>query len=67
VKFFEPLGWTALSVESVFEAAMQLGRVPSEMLAAPPPPPGPDGPIWSGVVMLERRAPADSGPGTARG
>jgi O-methyltransferase involved in polyketide biosynthesis len=54
VKFFEALGWTALSVESVFDTAMQLGRVPREMLAAPPPPPGSDGPIWSGVVLLER-------------
>ncbi len=54
VKFFEPHGWTPMSVESVFETALQLGRIPQELLAAPPPPPGPDGPIWSGVVLLER-------------
>jgi methyltransferase (TIGR00027 family) len=55
VKFFEHLGWTPLAVESVFDAAMQLGRVPKDFLTAPPPPPGPDGPIWSGVVLLDRR------------
>jgi methyltransferase (TIGR00027 family) len=55
VGFFEPLGWKALRADSVFETAMSLGRVPKELLSAPPPPPGPDGPIWSGAVLLERR------------
>jgi methyltransferase (TIGR00027 family) len=52
--FFEPYGWKAVSVESVGETAMKLGRVPEAMLKAPPPPPGPDGPIWSGVCLFRR-------------
>ena len=54
VAWFERLGWKPLQVDSVFEAAFHLGRIPKEILAAPPPPPGPDGPIWSGAVLLER-------------
>jgi methyltransferase (TIGR00027 family) len=54
VAFFEGLGWKPLRVDSVFETALSLGRVPRELLAAPPPPAAPDGPVWSGAVLLER-------------
>ena len=54
VGFFERFGWRAVSVESVFETAMALGRIPKEMLEAPPPPPDPDGPIWQGICMVSR-------------
>ncbi len=54
VEFFQPFGWKPLALDSVFETAAKLGRIPQELLSAPPPPPGPDGPIWSGTVLLER-------------
>jgi methyltransferase (TIGR00027 family) len=54
VAFFEPFGWTPLTVDPVFEEALALGRVPKEMLAGAPPP-GIDGPIWSGICLLRRR------------
>lgn len=54
--FFEALGWSPVRIDSVGEIAIQLGRLPEEFLKAPPPSPGPDGPIWQGVCLFERSA-----------
>jgi methyltransferase (TIGR00027 family) len=53
VKWFEPLGWKPVSVSALGETASALGRIPPELLAAPPPQPS-DDPPWSGVVLFER-------------
>src|SRR5262249_15278969 len=53
-EWFKPLGWKPVSAESIGETAFALDRVPPELRSAPPPPPQPDGPIWSGVVLLQR-------------
>ncbi|HEV2444623.1 MAG TPA: hypothetical protein VGS58_01820, partial [Candidatus Sulfopaludibacter sp.] len=53
--FFEPLGWKTAEVHSTFETAVGLGRIPEELLAAPPPViPGVEGEFWSGICLLER-------------
>lgn len=54
--FFQPLGWTPVEVHNTFEAAFALNRVPEQIRNMPPPPPGPDGPVWSGVCLLRRNA-----------
>ena len=55
--FFEPLGWKAAEVHSTFDTAFALGRIPQELLAAPPPViPGVEGEFWSGACLLERMA-----------
>jgi len=53
-EFFRPLGWAPLEAHSVFESAYALNRLPEQFRNAPPPPPGPDGPIWSGVCLMQR-------------
>jgi methyltransferase (TIGR00027 family) len=55
VGFFERCGWRPVTVDSVFETALELGRIPQELLSAPPPPPGPAGPIWSGICLMTSR------------
>lgn len=54
--FFEPFGWKAAQVHSVFDAALETGRIPRDILAAGPPPlpSGVTGEIWNGACLLER-------------
>jgi methyltransferase (TIGR00027 family) len=54
IEFFRPLGWVPVEVHPVFETAYALNRLPEQFRSAPPPPPGPDGPIWSGVCLMQR-------------
>jgi methyltransferase (TIGR00027 family) len=53
--FFEPHGWKALDVESIFDAARAAGRLPFflRLMSLLPQPKGPRR-IWSGVCLLGR-------------
>jgi methyltransferase (TIGR00027 family) len=54
--FFEPFGWQAVEIHSVFEAGVATGRFPKEMLTATALPPGVESEIWSGACLFKRTA-----------
>jgi hypothetical protein len=54
--YFERFGWTAIEVESLFENAARLKRLPFmlRLMSVLPQPRGPNR-IWSGVCRLQRK------------